>query len=147
MLYATTKMFAVLSAILFDAKLAQLIRSEVGVALKLIKSIFASLEMGASVICVVVVGVAVVVVGVAVVVVGVAVVVVGVAVVVVGVAVVVVGVAVVVVGVAVVVVVAAGIDVSEVPPHEAAIKEISSGRIILIIYAYLLSIFGLGQHI
>jgi len=133
MLYATTKMFAVLSAILFDAKLAQLIRSEVGVALKLIKSIFASLEMGASVICVVVVGVAVVVVGVAVVVVGVAVVVVGVAVV--------------VVGVAVVVVVAAGIDVSEVPPHEAAIKEISSGRIILIIYAYLLSIFGLGQHI
>jgi len=140
MLYATTKMFAVLSAILFDAKLAQLIRSEVGVALKLIKSIFASLEMGASVICVVVVGVAVVVVGVAVVVVGVAVVVVGVAVVVVGVAVV-------VVGVAVVVVVAAGIDVSEVPPHEAAIKEISSGRIILIIYAYLLSIFGLGQHI
>jgi hypothetical protein len=126
-------MFAVLSAILFDAKLAQLIRSEVGVALKLIKSIFASLEMGASVICVVVVGVAVVVVGVAVVVVGVAVVVVGVAVV--------------VVGVAVVVVVAAGIDVSEVPPHEAAIKEISSGRIILIIYAYLLSIFGLGQHI
>jgi hypothetical protein len=126
-------MFAVLSAILFDAKLAQLIRSEVGVALKLIKSIFASLETGASVICVVVVGVAVVVVGVAVVVVGVAVVVVGVAVV--------------VVGVAVVVVVAAGIDVSEVPPHEAAIKEISSGRIILIIYAYLLSIFGLGQHI
>ncbi len=78
MLYPTTRIFAVLSAILFEAKLAQFLRSEVGVALKLIKSIFGG-------VAVVVVGVAVVVVGVAVVVVGVAVVVV--VVVVVGVAV------------------------------------------------------------
>ena len=46
MLYVTIKIFAVLSAILLDAKLAQFIRSEVGVALKLIRSIFESFETG-----------------------------------------------------------------------------------------------------
>ena len=46
MLYVTIKIFAVLSAILLDAKLAQFIRSEVGVALKLTRSIFESFETG-----------------------------------------------------------------------------------------------------
>ncbi|MFL3011971.1 MAG: hypothetical protein ACJZ1Z_03260 [Acidimicrobiales bacterium] len=118
-------MFAVLSAILLDAKSTQLMRSEVGVALKLMRSIFASLEVGTSVICVVVVGVVVVttgvtVVGVVVVVVGVVVVTTGVTVVGVVVVVVVVGVVVVTTGVTVVVVgsvVVVG-AVSELPPQE-----------------------------
>ena len=46
MLYVTIKIFAVLSAILLDAKLAQFIRYEVGVALKLTRSIFESFETG-----------------------------------------------------------------------------------------------------
>ena len=69
MLYATIKIFAVLSAILLAAKLAQLIRSEVGVALKLIRSIFESFETGVFAICEVTAGATVVVVGVVVVVV------------------------------------------------------------------------------
>ena len=44
MLYPTTRIFEVLSAILLEAKLAQLLRSESGVALKLIRSIPKSLE-------------------------------------------------------------------------------------------------------
>ncbi len=75
MLYATIKIFAVLSAILLDEKLAQLMRSEVGVALKLIRSIFESFETGVFVTCEVTAG-ATVVVGGSVVVVGGAVVVV-----------------------------------------------------------------------
>ena len=60
MLYATIKIFAVLSAILLDAKLAQLMRAEVGVALKLIRSIFESFETGVFVTCEVTAGAAVV---------------------------------------------------------------------------------------
>lgn len=67
MLYATIKIFAVLSAILLAAKLVQLIRSEVGVALKLIRSIFESFETGVFAICEVTAGATVVVVGVVVV--------------------------------------------------------------------------------
>ncbi len=127
MLYATIKMFAVLSAILLDAKSTQLMRSEVGVALKLMRSIFASLEVratvvvvvvgvvvvaGATVVVVVVVGVVVVTAG-ATVVVGVVVVAAGATVVVV----VVVGVVMVTAGATVVVGVVVG-AVSELPPQE-----------------------------